>query len=104
MTLQELKEFFESIDPNKTLHYRLSEPFSWRGDYSEVCFSFESLPSRAIDSLKMIDKALEGEFEGWKGGSYSYDLHTTVNFEKQHRDWTNGGYITGIALRGLFNS
>lgn len=59
--------------------------FSWRGIYSEVAFTPSKTGSKE-ESLEMIEMALTEEFEGWKGGVFTYDLYTRVHFEKQMQD------------------
>ena len=93
MELKEFKEFIENTPHGTTFDYGISEPFSWRGSYSEVAFEFlEYNPMSREDILVNIEKAYKGTFNGWKGGEFTYDDNTDVNFEYDNGSWTDGGY------------
>lgn len=104
MTLKDLKQFFEELPKDEHISFSLSHPFSWRGSYDEVAFSIDldtySLPSH---NLEMIDEAITGTYQGWKGGNYSYDLDTDVNFEESEGRWSNNGYVLNIMFKALLN-
>lgn len=102
MTLESLKQFFQELPQDEHIPFSLSHPFSWRGSYDEVAFSIDmenhSLPSHNID---MINEATKGTYQGWKGGEYSYNLSTTVNFEESEGNWSDNGYVLRIMLKAL---
>lgn len=92
MTLGQLKEKIENLPVGFSLNYSLSEPFSWRGSYEEVCFSIENCSQMREELLNIIEKALTEDFEGYKGGLYRYDEYTLVNFEHSPSSYTDGDY------------
>lgn len=92
MILEELKNRIESY-PSEVMDFCLSEPFSWRGSYDEVCFSLNTTETSKKDNLKMINKALKETFHGWKGGEYRYNKNTTVNFEESRNAYSDGYYL-----------
>ena len=96
MELIELKKHFEQFDRNKVFDFGLSAPFSWRGNYSEVCFSIKKEPMSCDLILGMIDIAYQDVFHGYKGGSFRFGDYTTVNFEDSERNYTDGAYVAGI--------
>lgn len=54
------------------------EPMSYRGFYDEV--AFEPSYNRKLSDVKSnINKAFTEQFEGYKGGEYSYDSLTTAH-------------------------
>lgn len=78
MKINDLKGYFLSV---KTPKFYLTDVFSWRGNYNEVAFTV-STNGTIVESLSLIDKALNEKFDGYKGGEYSYDNETNVHFEK----------------------
>lgn len=92
MTLGELKQYIESFPDGTKFDYSLSEPFSWRGVYSEVAFTINENESTREELLEKINRALTQTFFGWKGGDFTYSEHTNVNFEESHRSWSDGEY------------
>lgn len=55
---------------------------SYRGNYAELCLQYDGSHSAHItarDFLKMCESALNQEFYGWKGGTYSMDYDTPVH-------------------------
>lgn len=92
MFLYELKEYLEKFPEDDTLPFGLSEPFSWRGVYSEVAFAIIKSPTPRRDSLENIEKAFTNTFYGYKGGCYQFGPCTTVNFEQSPSSWSDGDY------------
>ncbi len=92
MTLGELKQHFEGFAANTIFNFALSSPFSWRGSYNEVCFTIIKHASSKEENLDKINSALTDTFFGWKGGEFSYDENTTVNFEPARGSYTDGYY------------
>ena len=99
MDLIELKEFFESKKGGEMFNFGLSHPFSWRGVYAEVAFSITKGKTSREDILANINKAYSGTFTGYKGGEFSYDDHTPVNFEEDNSRWTDGGYCARLIAK-----
>ena len=95
MKLGQLKEMFSRLDPNTELQYGISEPFSWRGSYDEVAFSFEPLVN-VKTCLERIDMAMSQTFYGYKGGEYKYYADTPVNFEPTISFWSDGEYCENM--------
>lgn len=102
MTIGELREYFEDVPAGTLFAYGLSEPFSWRGSYDEVAFSFTRKRHTREDILEIIDSVKNRTFFGYKGGEYTYDNDTPVHFEKEYRDYSDGDYITKLALEAYF--
>ena len=99
MNLKEFKTIIENFNPDVQMIFSISEPFSWRGSYNEVCFSIVDVPTPVQDILNKIDEAYKGIFQGWKGGEYKYDDFTQVNFEANYSDYTDGDYCTKMIER-----
>lgn len=92
-TLKDFEDYIESLPDRTEFRFALSEPFSWRGSYDEVCFSILEGPSTKEEVLKNILRAYKGTFMGWKGGEYTYSGNTNVNFEEDPGSWSDGGYV-----------
>ena len=92
MELKEFKQQIEQAEAGKTFDYGISEPFSWRGSYNEVAFEMLEKPMTREEILANIEKAYTEEFRGYKGGNYTYDDHTEVNFEYDTSSYSDGGY------------
>jgi hypothetical protein len=103
MKLIDLKKHIESFPNGKRFSFGLSDPFSWRGDYSEVAFSVLETPMSRAEILEKIERALNEEFIGYKGGEYRYNENTPVNFEKSARDWSDGNYAADFFLKLAFS-
>lgn len=99
MTLSEFRELIEAVPDHVNLSIGISYPFSWRGDYQEVAFSFEHKPMSKAEYLKRIDAAKNGTFEGYKGGEYEYDDDTHVNFEEDIKNWSDGDYLVKTLIQ-----
>lgn len=92
MNLKQLKSHFENMDSNEKLDYSLSNPFSWRGSYDEVAFDIEEKPSTPKENLDKIKEAYNETFYGYKGGEFTFDDCTSINFEQDTGSYTDGGY------------
>ncbi len=107
MVLKQFKEYFEKFPNGTSFRFGISEPFSWRGVYSEVAFEILETPMSKEEILSNINAAYDGEFEGWKGGTYSYNKNTTIHFEKDYGSYTDGGYLItkflNLAFSGIEN-
>ncbi len=95
MKLGKLKKLIESLPDGMTFKYSLSDPFSWRGSYDEVAFSIDPHGATKEVLLEKITKAFTHEFCGYKGGNYRYNGQTSVNFEADESDYSDGGYTNG---------
>lgn len=94
MTLLDFKNYISEFPKETIFNYGISEPFSWRGSYSEVAFQFLEESMSAEKILQNINLAYEGTFYGYKGGDYTYYDYTEVNFESNYGSWTDGGYVS----------
>lgn len=103
MTLGDLKQYFQNL-PEKEYRFCLSEPFSWRGSYDEVAFSIIEVISSKQDILDNIEKAFTGTFYGYKGGEYTYKDYTPVHFEEDYSSYTDGGYISQLLFKFMFEN
>ena len=83
MTIGYLKRYFENTENPK---FFLTDVFSWRGVYKEVAFTPSKVGSKE-ESLKIIERALTEFFVGYKGGDFSYDIHTEAHFENEESSW-----------------
>jgi hypothetical protein len=92
MDLGQFKEYISKFPEGKIFTYGISKPFSWRGSYDEVAFAILESEMSRDDILSQINRALNGVFEGYKGGAFSYYESTKVNFEETIRNYTDGGY------------
>lgn len=93
MILQIFKEYIEKFPENTLFRYGLSDPFSWRGAYDEVAFTLLDTPMTKEELLSKINEAYTKTFRGYKGGEYTYDDYTVVNFESSPNSWTDGDYV-----------
>lgn len=92
MNLKQFKEHIESSPSGTVFQYGISEPFSWRGVYSQVAFEVLDSPMSREGILEVINEAYTKTFTGYKGGSFTYDDDTPVNFENDRGSWTDGDY------------
>ena len=95
MTIKEFKEIVKNAKGRK-LAYGISEPFSWRGIYAEVCFEILKEPMTKAKILQRIQQATTETFYGYKGGKYKYDENTRVNFECEYSAYTDGQYCQDL--------
>jgi hypothetical protein len=66
----------EAEDPDRVLPLGFANPHSYRGYYDELAFE----PVRDIrvgDVLAAAKSAVGRTFEGYKGGDYTMDVHTS---------------------------
>lgn len=92
MKLQDFQEYISNFPIGTVFNYGISEPFSWRGDYSEVAFSLNDAQMSREEVLTNIELAYTETFMGYKGGDYKYSDYTTVHFEQGIRYYTDGAY------------
>lgn len=92
MTLGQLKEYVENLPKDKIFYFKLSRPFSWRGSYNEVAFTIEAGQSNKSELLTWINEALTTKFYGYKDGDYRYYDHTSIHFEGDFSEYTDGEY------------
>lgn len=100
--LGELRAFIENLPEDKTFRFSLDGPFSWRGNYQEVGFCIARRECSKKELLEVVNYAFTGTFEGYKGGEYTYDEETRINFENDDSCYTDGGYINSIAMSLMF--
>jgi len=77
MTLGKLIEWLQQQDPELVVKDGFSTPHSDRGSYDELAFTPES-KAKIEDMLRHAKSALGNTFEGWKGGWFTMDEHTSV--------------------------
>lgn len=99
MKLKEFMEHFKNAENGKQFSYGISEPFSWRGNYSEVAFEILEQPMTREEILANIEKAYKETFYGYKGGEYTYQDYTEVHFEEDSSRWTDGGYCSEMIAK-----
>lgn len=89
MKLGQYIKILEDLDQNKTVSMGLGNPHCWRGSYDEV--SFEPVgPVKVSIMLSDAKSALDGVYQGWKGGEFTFDENTKVHvdYEGQFTDNT----------------
>lgn len=59
---------------------------SWRGVYAEAAIFVEDGTSTLGEWVPFLEKLLNEEFEGYKGGEYSYQGYTNLHIEYQQSD------------------
>lgn len=97
MYLKDFKQHIESFPKGYMFKHKLSEPFSWRGSYSEVAFDISlNTEQTREEALEMINEAYTREFRGYKGGKYTYNDYTEVYFEPGSSSWSDGGYTARL--------
>jgi len=78
VTLHELIEKLELLDPKMKISPAWGKSHSWRGSYEQV--AFEPLPeSTAGEMLSFAKAAVGSTLYGWKGGEYRCGLDTDCN-------------------------
>jgi hypothetical protein len=94
-----------NLDESHIFSFGITEVFSWRGIYAQPAFRIEENVSlKQINDV--LDNAYADHFEGYKGGEFSYDEDSVVNFEMDYGAYTDGGYANTViakikARRGL---
>lgn len=81
MTLGELIEVLEKMDPNSILKKGLSNSHSYRGSYDELAFEPKENVCVA-DLLKEARCAVGKTYTGYKGVNYKMHEYTDVNIAK----------------------
>lgn len=94
MELKDFKKHIESFPNGTQFDFGISQPFSWRGAYSEVAFEMLKQPMTKEEILANIELAYTETFEGYKGGEYKYNDHTDIHFESDYGSWTDGYYVS----------
>lgn len=94
MKLKDFKQHIESFHKETIFDFGISQPFSWRGVYSEVAFEMLEQPMTKEEILANIELAYTETFEGYKGGEFRYNDHTDIHFETDCGSWTDGGYTS----------
>lgn len=94
MILKDLKKYIESFPANKNFKFGITKPFSWRGSYDEVAFSIVEAEMTREDILANIELAYTETFRGYKGGIFTYEDNTKVNFESEGNfNYSAGTYV-----------
>jgi len=96
MTLEEFKNHIESFPNGHFFEFGVSQPFSWRGSYDEVCFRFLKRPTRKEEILGRINEAFDGTFTGYKGGEFEFSPYTKINFEAEASHYSAGEYTADL--------
>lgn len=67
-------------EPDKRVKLGFGNPHSWRGDYTEL--AFEPVENTTVgEMLDAARSALDRDFEGWKGGTYTMGDWTEVHLD-----------------------
>ena len=92
MTLGDLYDRILSY-PEDKMNFCIEDVFSWRGSYCEPCCSLSTRNVSKEHNINMLTKLLTETFVGWKGGSYTYTMDDTINFEDGHGSYSDEIYI-----------
>lgn len=69
MTIQQIRDTFEELDPDLVFPFGFDNPHSWRGVYDEPAVSpAENVTVRGM--LATLDRLTSETFTGWKGGTF----------------------------------
>lgn len=95
MMLGELIKLLEAQSYRDTvLKHGFAEPFSYRGDYSEL--AFERTFDVTIQSMLDLAKDCVGKtFQGYKGGEYKMDTYSYVWLAEYGTTWHSEPITTG---------
>lgn len=99
MTLKQLKTLYTEHD---TFLFYLRDVYSWRGDYTKVAFT-PSIYGTKTESLQLINRALSEIFQAWKGGYYTYNLDTKVEFETDSSAYNSGALLNVLKKQAFMN-
>ena len=97
MTIKELYDNIKSY-PNDTMDFCIENVFTWRGFYQDAACEISTRNVSKQYNLKQLEKLTSETFSGWKGGEFSYDEYTTINFESDYGSYTNGNYILSFIV------
>ena len=78
MYLNEIIDELRRVDQNKLLPFRLTNPHSYRGDYSELAFERLDFTSSVGDWVKMLKAQIGQTYQGYKGGEYTMAEYSNV--------------------------
>lgn len=92
MKLSELIGLIESWHDDM-MDFCIEDVFSWRGSYDKPCCSLSTRQASKVENLKELRKLLRFSFDGYKGGTYTYDMDDEVHFESDYGSYTDGKYI-----------
>lgn len=76
MTLGDLIDLLVDMPPDAEVW--LTDPHSYRGDYSELAFERTPSARQAAHLLKDAQACVGKSFRGWKGGQYQMSEHTML--------------------------
>lgn len=100
MTLKTFKNHILKFEEDKVFDFSLSTPFSWRGSYDEFAFEVSEGKMNRDSVLENIQRAFTEVFHGYKGGQYTYDNETPVNFEEHgSRNYTDGRFTAELLAK-----
>lgn len=91
ITLGQLKEYIISL-PHDYEGVGIFDVHPWQGSYDEPSFSFNKSVNKG-HMINLIQVAITAYFEGCKGGVFSYDKDSPVNFD-EYGVYSNGDYFT----------
>ena len=95
MTIKQLYDNIKSY-PNDNIDFCIENVFAWRGIYQEPCCSLSVEKTNKQDNLDKLSDLVKFEFSGWKGGYFKYDWDSTIHFESDYGEYTDGRYLKGF--------
>lgn len=81
-----IKAMLDTCKDNPDLEVEL-KPYdcgSWRGIYAEAAIFVKEEKSTLSEWIPFLEQLLVEEFEGYKGGEYSYYIYTSLHIEYSH--------------------
>jgi len=78
MQVYELLDYLHAKPATATVPFTLSDPHCDRGDYANLAFCKEDVPSTVADLIAVIEAAKGQTFEGYKGGDFRMSDWTDV--------------------------
>ena len=91
-----IKAMLDTCNDNPELEVGL-KPYdcgSWRGVYAEAAIFVEDGTSTLGEWVPFLEKLLNEEFEGYKGGEYSYSEDTNLHIEYQQSNANDTLWLT----------
>lgn len=96
-TIDTWKQACEKM-PKLTIKFKPIIICSWRGAYDEPCLIIEFTKDNheLEDILPFLEKLLQEDFQGYKGGEYTYNTFDDLNIELHYSDYTSNRVQTDI--------
>ena len=77
----------------KTVNFKITDTFSWRGSYNEPCISVAAHRCPIEENLNELENLVTLPYDGYKGGFFRYTWNSPLNFEDDISSYSSGEYI-----------